>query len=1234
MSSAEPKSTKTQAETAGASASSSGAVPIQPGFMVLQSNRLEQLRQVTVTWLGRNPLTPLENEVVLVQSNGIAQWLKLALASDTDACEPGCGIAAAMNINLPGRFHWQAYRAVLGNLPETSPFDKNLLSWRLLRLLPTLLAEPEFEALRHFLSDDSGQRKQFQLAQRLADLLDQYQIYRADWLQDWARGVNQITRQNLHAAMPDEQSWQAELWRRLLNDIAPEARNSGRAQIHQQFLQACQQLTPDNRPPGLPRRVVVFGISSLPRQSLETLAAIARCTQVLLCVHNPCSHYWGDIIEPHTAQRLFARPYKRQPPRPDMPQVSDNGSQDSNNATFDDLFLRGNPLLAAWGKQGRDYIRLLDEHDQRADYEQLFQDNKLNIDLFDAPVEIDLLSRIQGDIFHLRSLDEARAAHTAIKTDTKNTGLGFHIAHSAQREVEILQDHLLDLFAADPTLRPRDILVMVPDINQFAPHIQAVFGRINRDDPRFIPFTISDQGKRHQAPIYLALATLMNLPSSRFGVSELLDLMDVPAVQNAFDLDAADKSLLHRWTESAGIRWGLNATQRTAQGMPASLDTVALEQNTWHFGLRRMLLGYAVGSNDAWQDIEPFAEVGGLSAAVTGKLTHLLRVLEHYWHLFQQPADPETWSARISALLNQCFVAEDDRDTLLINRAEQRLQNWTDACAQAQFNEKLPLEVVNEYFLESLDELDLSQRFMAGAVNFATLMPMRAIPFRHICLLGMNDGDYPRQVNSVDFDLMRQDYRPGDRSRREDDRYLFLEAMLSARNSLYISWTGRSIRDNSERPPSVLVAQLRDYVRDTMTGADDGASLLQGLTHEYPLQPFSSKYFRSDSSLATYAAEWAPQQATPDHNQDGFAVYAEEEPSVISLSDLSALLRNPADVFFARRLGVVFDSAELTADDNEAFYIDGLSKWQVQDQLIRDAQRVLHGEPDNETLQVPNLLDSLIGKQQRQGVLPMPPFADLYRKPLTSPLIKPLQRYQELLTQSTECGTQIVQLVTGDGRLILEDTLNDVRLGSDATRIRCAMLSSQIWAGKSAGAGNANHSGSSKVKWHYLARHWPSHLAAQLNGPTKTLVLGPDTNEVLAPLDADAARQSLQQLMTLYQQNLSRPIPAEVKTSCAYLSADPEKSPLDAARSVYEGSYNVSGQVQGSETLSRLWPDFDSLVFGQLPLQAEAQETEPVSPDSSDNSAFVASSTELYQSMVEHWYLHRQRKTSNAEDAQ
>jgi len=192
------------------------------------------------------------------------------------------------------------------------------------------------------------------------------------------------------------------------------------------------------------------------------------------------------------------------------------------------------------------------------------------------------------------------------------------------------------------------------------------------------------------------------------------------------------------------------------------------------------------------------------------------------------------------------FEASDRREGYTLMELESALQGWQQACGEAALTDPLPLSVVGEYWLSRLDEQGLSQRFFGGAVTFATLMPMRAIPFRRVCLLGMNDGDYPRSRKPLDFDLMGRDYRPGDRSRREDDRYLFLEALLSAREHLHISWVGHSINDNSERPASVLVAQLRDHLKSGWRlsgyeshGEKAGAALLDALTTTHRLQPFN-----------------------------------------------------------------------------------------------------------------------------------------------------------------------------------------------------------------------------------------------------------------------------------------------------------------------------------------------------------------------------------------------------------
>lgn len=820
------------------------AAELRPGFMVLQSNRLEDLRAVTLQWLAREPLGPMEDEYVLVQSNGVGQWLKTAMAQEPDDVTHGLGIAFGVQVMLPARFQWLAYRAVLeaadgGSLPETSLFDKSRLRWRLMTRIPALQARPGFEPLRAFLADDSAtdQRRRWQLAERLADLYDQYQVYRADWLGAWADGDDVlIGADGERTALPDDQRWQALLWRDLEESVGEQHRASHRAATHARYLEAARTLTPATRPPDIPRRLLVFGISSLPRQTLEALAALAGVTQVIVCMVNPCRHYWGDIIE---QRELLRMEYRRQARREGMPAEVDPAL----------LHLHAQPLLAAWGRQGRDALHLVDAHDDTGSYAGRFGAAGLAIDLFAEPGEDTLLHQLQSDVLDLRPLPETRDLWPAV--DARSDGsIRFHVAHGPQREVEILHDQLLAAFDADPTLRPGDVIVMVPDVNLFAPHVHAVFGQFEREDPRRIPYQVADQKQRHRAPLLVALEQLLSLPRLRLRVSEVMGLLEVPAIRARVGIDADELPTLHRWIGEANIRWGLDADHRADLGLPAQ-DAM----HSWRFGLQRMLYGYAMGAIDPDvplpDGVVPYPEVAGLDAELVGRLARFIDLLAAQRDALAGNHIPAEWVTRLSQLLASCFRASSDADDRLLGQLTETLEAWQGQCADAGFEEPLPLGVAAESWLDLIDEDGLSQRFGGGAVTFATLLPMRAVPFRQVCLLGMNDADYPRRASRPDFDLMAlpAQIRPGDRSRREDDRYLFLEAVLAARDNLYVSWTGRSQRDNSEQPASVLVGQLRDHLAAgwRLEGSEElakaGEHLLLALTTEHPLQPFGSDYF-------------------------------------------------------------------------------------------------------------------------------------------------------------------------------------------------------------------------------------------------------------------------------------------------------------------------------------------------------------------------------------------------------
>lgn len=1148
---------------------------LRGGLMVIHGNHPEALRDVLVAWMKRHPLAPLENELILVQSNGIAQWLKMALAADETA--GGCGIAAALDAFLPSRFVWQAYRAVLGRdaVPEVSPFDKPLLVWRLMRLLPALLARDEFAPLARFLADDEDLRKRHQLAERLADLFDQYQMYRADWLAAWAAGEDVLlTARGAREALPAAQVWQPALWRALLEDVGPDFAGSGRAAVHTRFLAAVAEMRDAPRPPALPRRVMVFGISSLPAQTLEVLAAIAQWSQVLLCVHNPCEHYWADIVADKELLRASSSRHAR---RAGMPAV----------LAEEELHLHAHPLLAAWGKQGRDFIGLLDEHDAgdaRERYARRFAEVGTRIDLFAPHGDDCLLHQLQDDIRDLRPLAETRARWPVVDPAT-DASIRFHVAHGPQREVEILHDQLLAAFNADETLRPRDVIVMVPDIDAYAPHIQAVFGLLDAEDPRFIPFTVADQGLRHHDPLLNAVEKLLGLPQSRVAVSDVLDLLEVPALRARFGIAEDELPLLHRWVRGANIRWGLHAEQRASLGLPDGA-----EQNSWLFGLRRMLLGYAVGgagdagsADEAWQGIEPYDEIGGLDAGLVGPLATLLERLDAAWRGLRETAAVEDWCVRLRGLLADFFDPADSNGAYTLQRLESALQAWQDACAAAGLAEALPLSVVREHWLAQMDDSGLSQRFFAGAVTFATLMPMRAIPFRHVCLLGMNDGDYPRTRVPMDFDLMGRDYRPGDRSRREDDRYLFLEALLSARERLHVSWVGRSIHDNTERPPSVLVGQLRDHLaagwRLAREGGEDaGEGLLRALTVEHRLQPFSPDYFPaagSQSPLFTYAHEWRDGLAAevPAAVPAPLAPLDETEP--LTLRELADFLKEPAKVFLRRRLGVYFELPDPASEDHEPFALDALQNWQLQDELIAAQLDALDHGDEREAA-----LERALARIERRGELAPGNFAALMQAALAEPMEDLFARYAQALVEWPEAIEPDEEIAfehgAGATRLMVADRLGGLRRNAEGARGRLVLERSGVVTKEK------------KYRRDKLLRHWVAHVAGHLAGvPLASLVVGKVGNAPLDPLDVEAARGWFRSLLEAWHEGLRRPLPLAAKTAFAWLDAGGRAdTPKDsdagrAARIAYEGDgFKRRGEIEDSPYLARAWPDFDALWAG------------------------------------------------------
>ena len=1133
------------------------ASSISPGFIALHSHRSEVLANTLTGWLRTHPLLPLESEVVLVQSNGMAEWIKIELARQG-------GVCAATRVELPSRFLWRTYRQVLGaaNVPPDSPLDKLPMTWRLMALLPGCLQDPVFQPVAGFLRGDEPDRL-LQLASRLADLFDQYQIYRPDWLQDWAAGRNVLRKAAGHDELGEDQLWQAELWRRVLATLDDSQRQATRPALHARALAHLQSGLPLASP--VARRVSVFGMSHMPGQLLEMLAALAAHSQVLLAVPNPCQYHWGDIIDGREWLQAERRRHAYR-------------GEALAGLPLAQMHLHAPTLLAAWGRQGGDFIRQLDAFDDLQAAQQVTQWPRL--DFFDDVPGEDgtrLLAQLQRRIRDLEPSSGGTPAQSLRKDDASVT---FSVAHSPVRELEVLHDQLLQWFHTSPEpLSPRDVVVMVPDIEVMAPAIRAVFGQYKRSDARFIPYDIADLGAQAISPLIHAVEWLLALPQQRGRMSELVELLEVPALAARFGLKDEHLPTLTRWMAGSGIRWGLSAEHRAGLGLGVCGD-----DNSALFGVQRMLMGYACGADPVddgvSSGVSPYSEVGGLDAELAGSLAHLLQALIDWWQTCTQSATPAQWAEHCRAMLVALFKPRDDNDRNALAALDQALNDWVRACGEAGFAEAVPLAVARSAWLEALKAPRLEQRFRAGGVTFCTLMPMRAIPFKAVCLLGMNDGDYPRRSPRADFDLMGLPgmTRPGDRSRRDDDRQLMLEALLSARLLLYVSWSGRSVRDNSEQPPSVLVSQLRDEI-DLLWGKDTA----KDLTTVHPLQPFSRAYFEAGSGLLTYAKEWRAAQEV--QRGDGASetgtpssalallpplMAANEQAPIISLAQLARFLRKPVGAFFRERLQVHLEDERSELHDEELFGLGGLDLYQLLDHELQ------HVPADLSADELPRHAARVVQHLREAGALPLAGVGTLEAQKLTHILQTQLAAVLHERGAYPEAAERVL-VDQVNPQVSLQDALGGVLAGEGGQ-----MLLSL----------RANDVADLKPKTP-LARPeklidiWLQSLAAAAMGHSvRCVVVGRNAVVRAEPLDPEAARAQLQTLLATWAEGMRWPLPLPPGVALQWLK---DKENTNALADAYEGSDFKSAEKDKDPALARTYPTVqDLLATGALDRLAQA----------------------------------------------
>jgi len=887
---------------------------------VFEAPSFEPLWRRFQEFINRPLASPLAVECIVVPGRGWESALSQRLAE-----ERGCW---AQFQYLPfGNWMATILESVLGN--ELAPRrDLDSLTWAVAKRLPELVKDADFRDVARYIYPQPKQldpQRLIELSRKIGQLFDRYLLERPELIEGWERGR---TWPFPEEDVPHAARWQQKLWASITEQFHFRSVRAMASDVERLF---------GDRQQRTDTRTSVWLAGGVTSAQLRFLEAVGGHTEIGLFVLVPATDYWGDM---HSRRTLLR---KRRQSEVSLREF----------CRIESLALL-HPLLASCGELSRQQQMLMADCEHAAwQFEEWSTDT-------DEARPATLLSLLQDDI---------RAANEPIaRVWPRDDSLRVHSCHTPMREVEVLRDQLRAAFETDPTLVPEDVGVFCADLEAYAPLVQAVFGATAHQPQRAIPFQIAGRSPRRTRAIFEAYFRLLAVMQGRFVVSEVLDLLHITAIGTKAGFNADEIADVAAWVVDSGVRWGLNAEQRVAEGMP---DT---DLNTWSFGLDRLLLGYAMppGGESMVRDVVSLDRAAGLRGVVLGRLYSFVTRLREWHERLHTPRSLSAWREHLMGLVLEFLNPGDDEGGL------QRLLAAIDHLAElAELNEfdfPLPFSVAAREVERAVDESTGGNPFRVGGVVFTDLSSLRSLPFRVIALLGLNDGEYPRRERPMRFDLMAQRPTIGDRTPRLEDRHLFLEALLAARDRLLITFVGQGIRDQKPRPPSVLVEELLGLCEQSEDAAllkdCDGIRVAQPIRNvlvvKHPLQPFSPQYFDgSNTQLFSYeqnSLHAAQRLSQPKLQPRVFAdrvLRPTETLNELTTDELRLVLTAPY-MLFLNRLQISLGNAGVEAKEREPLLLDHLEEWEIGDRWLRERMQGVS-------------VETLTRRFERSGFLPAGP---------------------------------------------------------------------------------------------------------------------------------------------------------------------------------------------------------------------------------------------------------------------
>jgi exodeoxyribonuclease V gamma subunit len=881
------------------------------------SNSLESLATGLSKNFSMNRAPIFEPNYIITQTEGMNNWLKLQLAAHL-------GIAANIRFLKPTDLIHHLYRLLNG--PFTETLSRENLNWLLYQLLGEKQFIGKFPDIADYYQNDlpSKERRRMALAEKIADLFDQYQIYRPEMIREWNRTpINSVPAGE----------WQQYLWVKAsmkVGNALPD-KTMIASYILDELADQEQQEQLTNRLPA----IHFFGLSIITSYHIQILFELSSYIDVHFHLLNPApSVYW---LEDRSEKQLARWRQK--------------GMAVAGSAM-------GNALLTGWGGVIRTIFSQFFQHDEFLNaYEEVG---------IVSPEPDSLLHKIQLDIFSAATTNR----QPLLAKDITDDSIHINACYTIAREVEVLYNYLVHLVdKKGAALSPMDIVVMVSDIDAYAPYIKAVFNNA----PYRFPYTIADESYSAGDNIFTALTSILLLNEENCTAEEVLQLLDSSYIRKRFGI--SDLARIRQVVDAASIRFGIQGNKED--------DTYLV---SWRYGLGRIMYGICMSGGERYghddEALYPLDIVEGTEAFSIVRFVHFAEVLIASIEERKKNRPLADWVRYIESLVHNMIVEPGEEPDEQYSMLMRQLAGLN--LANEYIDETISFEVIVHSLLQELEHAKRTSLFAGGGVTFCSLIPMRSIPFPVVAMLGLNYDKFPRREKSISFNLMERSPQKGDRNVKENDKHLFLETVLAAKAYLYLSYIGQNPNDNSELPPSALIDELIDYIE---AGAEEPDMVREWLITRQPLQGFSRKYTQDDERLYSYLDHGiipAKPLVLPDKQTE--ALRFEE----ISLDDLTRFFDNPFKTYYNKVLGIYYDNDQTLLPDTELFDLDNLQQWSLkkqvlpasgaavlEEQLLKTGQlplknmgRVLLQEIEKEVAPVRNLYTNYV-KDQEEQVLPL-----------------------------------------------------------------------------------------------------------------------------------------------------------------------------------------------------------------------------------------------------------------------